>query len=76
MLLYLIAKKFWNVLQANLFLLLKTLQTGWWEKGVHTNFQVIVILMVSPFGDIYISYLLGVAVDIFNPSSWERERDK
>lgn len=28
MLLYLIAKKFWNVLQVNLFLLLKTLQTG------------------------------------------------
>lgn len=27
MLLYLIAKKFWNVLQANLLLLLKTLQT-------------------------------------------------
>lgn len=24
---------------------------GWWEKGVHTNFQVLVILIDSPFSD-------------------------
>lgn len=52
MLLYLIAKKFWNVLRANLpLLLVNSSNRGWWEKGVHTHFQVIVILIDSPFSD-------------------------